>query len=249
MLAGDPPFAGNNVQAVIAKVISEEPTGITNVRPSVPSAVDTALRKALAKVPADRYSTATDFAKALVSEAPPAVASGRKRRGWVLGGLAGTAVAIVVLVLRMIGSRGDQPTPIELTTRQLTNYLGRELAPSWSPDGSMMTFGYTAEGHMDVYVMATSGGNPIRLTDHPGDDITPRWSPTGDYIAFVGNRNGLRVYIVPPTGGQEREVADTRAGLLDDPIVWFRGLGSQAWSPDLSSRHKLMVPGWGTQPG
>ena len=54
MLAGDPPFAGNNVQAVIAKVISEEPTGITNIRPSVPSAVDTALRKALAKVPADR---------------------------------------------------------------------------------------------------------------------------------------------------------------------------------------------------
>ncbi len=232
MLSGDPPFAGKNVQAVIAKVLSEEPTGITNIRPSVPNAVDTALRKALAKVPADRYSTATDFAKALVSEAPPAVASGRKRRGWMLVGLAGTAVAIVLSALKMMGSRGPEPTALELTTRQVTNYLGREYAPSWSPDGSMMTFGYTAEGHMDVYVMATSGGNPIRLTDHPGDDVTPRWSPKGDYIAFIGNRNGLRVYIVPPTGGQEREVADTRAGLLDDPLVWFRGLGAEAWSPD-----------------
>jgi serine/threonine-protein kinase len=232
MLAGDPPFAGNNVQAVIAKAISEEPTGITNIRPSVPRAVDTTLRKALAKVPADRYATAADFAKALVSEAPPSVAAGGKRRGWVLAGLAATAVVIVLSALKMMGSRDAEPTLVELTTRQVTDYLGREYAPSWSPDGSMMTFGYTAEGHMDVYVMATSGGNPIRLTDHPGDDVTPRWSPTGDYIAFIGNRNGLRVYIVPPTGGQVREVADTRAGLLDDPFVWLRGLGSEAWSPD-----------------
>jgi serine/threonine protein kinase len=65
MLSGDPPFDGPNTQAVLAKVIAESPTPIRRLRPKVPAAVEAALHRALAKLPADRFATALQFAEAL----------------------------------------------------------------------------------------------------------------------------------------------------------------------------------------
>ena len=67
MLAGDPPFTGSSVQAIVAKVISEKPTALTTVRDTVPLGVQHAVFTALAKLPADRFATAADFASALAS--------------------------------------------------------------------------------------------------------------------------------------------------------------------------------------
>jgi class 3 adenylate cyclase len=65
MLAGDPPFTGSNLQSVIAKILHETPARIARLRPSVPAHVDEAVNRAIAKVPADRFSSAGDFAAAL----------------------------------------------------------------------------------------------------------------------------------------------------------------------------------------
>jgi hypothetical protein len=64
MLAGDPPFVGSNVRAVIAKVLSENPMSIRAIRDTVPAHLETALERALAKVPADRFESAGAFAAA-----------------------------------------------------------------------------------------------------------------------------------------------------------------------------------------
>jgi eukaryotic-like serine/threonine-protein kinase len=64
MLAGDPPFSGSNVRAVIAKVVGEKPTSIRTIRDTVPPHIETAIAKALAKVPADRFASAGEFATA-----------------------------------------------------------------------------------------------------------------------------------------------------------------------------------------
>jgi eukaryotic-like serine/threonine-protein kinase len=77
MLAGELPFAGRTPQALIAKRLSTLPPSVRVVRPSVPSAVDLALRKALAPSPADRYRTASAFAQALaLDERGPATPAG-----------------------------------------------------------------------------------------------------------------------------------------------------------------------------
>jgi len=67
MLAGEPPFTGGTAQAVIAKRMSGEIPSARRVRPSVPEPVEQSVRKALAPVPADRFSTAGDFARALAT--------------------------------------------------------------------------------------------------------------------------------------------------------------------------------------
>jgi eukaryotic-like serine/threonine-protein kinase len=69
MLAAEPPFTGPTAQAVIAKRLSGEVPRVRQVRPSVPESVDQAVTKALAPVPADRFSTAAEFARALATAA------------------------------------------------------------------------------------------------------------------------------------------------------------------------------------
>ena len=67
MLAGEPPVTGASAQAMIAKLMTERPTSLRVLRDTVPPAVDTAVMRALAKAPIDRFATAREFADALVS--------------------------------------------------------------------------------------------------------------------------------------------------------------------------------------
>jgi serine/threonine-protein kinase len=65
MLAGEQPYTGPTMQAVLMKRLSEPVPRVRGGRPSVPEAVDLAITKALAVVPADRYASAAQFAQAL----------------------------------------------------------------------------------------------------------------------------------------------------------------------------------------
>ena len=65
MLAGEPPFTGPTAQAIIARMMSGDAPSVRRDRPSVPESIDAAIRKAMEPVPADRFATAGDLAKAL----------------------------------------------------------------------------------------------------------------------------------------------------------------------------------------
>jgi len=65
MLAGQPPFTGNTTQALIARHSLDQVPSLSVVRNSVPEEVEDAILVALEKVPADRFSTAAEFADAL----------------------------------------------------------------------------------------------------------------------------------------------------------------------------------------
>jgi tetratricopeptide (TPR) repeat protein len=65
MLAGEPPFSGRTAQAIIARHQQERPPSLRVVRPTISLGVQRSIETALAKVPADRYATATEFMVAL----------------------------------------------------------------------------------------------------------------------------------------------------------------------------------------
>jgi len=68
MVTGEPPQTGATVQAVLVKLLSQPPMQPRVLRDSVPEATDHAIMKALAKVPADRFDSAGEFATALTAE-------------------------------------------------------------------------------------------------------------------------------------------------------------------------------------
>jgi tricorn protease len=57
-----------------------------------------------------------------------------------------------------------------------------DFRPVFSPDGSQIAFTAAADSNMDVYVVASTGGEPRRLTYHPGADIAVGWTPDGKSV-------------------------------------------------------------------
>jgi len=97
MLAGEPPFAAPTAQATVARVMTETPRSLHAQRHTVPVAVDTAVLRALEKLPADRFSSAHAFSHALSTSATdvPVSPGYRQRKAFVVVGIA----AVVVIAL------------------------------------------------------------------------------------------------------------------------------------------------------
>ena len=113
MLGGDPPFTGSSAQAILARKFMDPVPRLQVVRQTIPQTVERAIEKALARVPADRFATATQFAEALkqaddTGARPAGIAPRlprRLRRGLVMG-TPFVAAALAGWWL-MAGSRAD----------------------------------------------------------------------------------------------------------------------------------------------
>ena len=108
LLAGVPPFQGPSAQAILARHSVDAVPSLRTVRSTVPAGVVQAIEKALAKVPADRFATAREFAEALESGrtqvAPERSAPGARRRArWYLA--AGATLVAVGAVIALFLSR------------------------------------------------------------------------------------------------------------------------------------------------
>ncbi len=105
MLAGEPPFTGPTVQAVMARRLSQPAPSLRVIRPAIPEGVDAALRRALATTPADRQASTAEFVTALQRKGTGAGASAgiarpRPRR-WSLAVSAGVLGVAALLALQL----------------------------------------------------------------------------------------------------------------------------------------------------
>ncbi|MCP5112999.1 MAG: hypothetical protein GY953_19400, partial [bacterium] len=66
----------------------------------------------------------------------------------------------------------------------------------------------SGEGHLDIWLQQTSGGEAIQLTQHPADDFQPAFSPDGARIAFRSEREGGGIYSISTLGGEARLIAE-----------------------------------------
>jgi serine/threonine-protein kinase len=71
ILARRPPFDGESIPEVSAKIAASPHTPIQSVRPDIPDALAAVIDRTLAKRPADRYPSVADLAHALAPFAPP----------------------------------------------------------------------------------------------------------------------------------------------------------------------------------
>jgi TolB-like protein len=69
MLAGEPPFTGPTVQAILARALTEAPRPVHTIRDAVPVALDDVIAKAIARVSADRYASGSELANAVAAAA------------------------------------------------------------------------------------------------------------------------------------------------------------------------------------
>ena len=95
MLAGQPPFTGPNLQSITRQHLVADAPLVTNLRPAVSPQVASALQRALAKEPVDRFSAADGFLKALTTT--EIVAAKRPPRRFAL------LVRVAAVVTLMLG--------------------------------------------------------------------------------------------------------------------------------------------------
>ncbi len=91
----------------------------------------------------------------------------------------------------------------------LTNVLGIDDDPAFSPDGNRIAFTTTRDDppgdgvitNYEVYVMNSDGTGQTRLTDNPAFDGVPSFSPDGSRIAFASFRDGnSEIYVMNADG-------------------------------------------------
>jgi serine/threonine-protein kinase len=219
MLAGEPPFTASTAQAILAKILTMDAPSVTMVRRTVPENVSAAVAKALEKLPADRFSSASDFAKALDDEAfryaaRPITAAGSANtstRASATFGFAGPShrdrrsmiavlLAAAMTAVAAWGWLRPDPTPAPgVPTRAPLTGLDMVVPPGggWrfaiSPDGRSIVAGHAP----DLYIRSADDLS-WRLLPNTTGATNPIFSPDGQTVAF--NANG-ELFKVPITGG------------------------------------------------
>jgi serine/threonine-protein kinase len=172
MLAGVPPFTGPTAQAIVAKIVATEPEPLSALRKTVPPHVEDAVLTALEKIPADRFASASAFARALEGAGVPtttrsgrtrsAVAASRRRRlAWPL-----TAAALAVVALAgWLRPWSRDATPPASPPTQLSLLLpdfgaagtGLQRQLELTPDGSALLYVAIAGGMPRTKLIALDG--------------------------------------------------------------------------------------------
>ncbi|NNM31786.1 MAG: serine/threonine-protein kinase, partial [Gemmatimonadetes bacterium] len=243
-LAGEAPHTGASAQAILAKVLTQAPPSVTASRDTVPVRVDMAIRKALSRLPADRFGSVSDFAEAIGGSGPvtwetlateTAGASDRpagRRSARLAWGLVAVLAAALFGVL-WLGS-DSRSGPVQVTRVTLDPTPAAEVsygvgiaesgaavdALAISPDGRRVAFvgrqGGDSIAH--VYVRDLNDSQARRL-EGTAAARSPFFSPSGDLIGFYSWQD-QRLKTVPLSGGLPQVVCAC------EPIL------GAAWGPD-----------------
>jgi hypothetical protein len=229
MLVGEPPFTGPTAQAVVAKVVTEEPRPLIPKRRTISPHVEATVLTALQKLPADRFASAAEFAEALANPAfgggawaaQTAVYPARQRFAIRRSPIAVVAAATLagLVVGAQLGrwwSSGRRTAPqvtrlmLALPSEQAMNL---ELPFAISKDGSRIAYhGTDGEG----WLRELNRLDATRIPEIDGG-CCPFFSPdgrtVGAFTAFPGD-----LILAPLAGGPRRTIA--RDSVWSDGGAW-----------------------------
>ena len=229
MLVGEPPFTGPSAQAIIARVVTEEPRSLTLQRRSIPPHLEAVVRRALEKLPADRFQSAAQFSAALanpesVQLAARADGGTRARSSPSVAGRRFHPLLVPILasllVLTAAGAAWGWLRPQASVASPVARFAislpakaaysdrpGRGIA--MSPAGDRIVYnGVNDRGELQLFVRKLDQLEPVPL---PGTRNASQafFSPDGSSVAFF---NSGRIQKVAVAGGPVLTIATADSG-------------------------------------
>jgi serine/threonine-protein kinase len=217
MLAGEPPHIGNNAQAIIAKILTDPPRPVRELRSTAPTHVEAVLDKALQKLPADRFATAKEFADALSDPRSATLAATARllKTGvagpttrWTASGSLLTAM-VVTLSVGLVAGWLIRPVPTSERTSVRFGYrpdsthsvfsacCGPPVAIS--PDGRRIVYEGSAGSMNQLYLRQI---DELEARPLPGTEGARSifFSPDGEWVGFV-SQAPYALMKIPVAGG------------------------------------------------
>jgi serine/threonine-protein kinase len=239
MLSGEPPFTGASVQAIVARLLSERPTPLVTLRDTVPPHVDAAVRRCLAKLPADRFASAADFVRALAALGDIALGSAAARAAplpfsRVAMVTIGTAAAALLTAAGWWAGHRTADGRDRVTTA-----VRFEIAPApgtsiIAPRNGQPVLALSADGNQVVFSGGGATGSMLyRRTvgelvavPVPGTDFAEAaaFSPNGRWLAVVARGRLLRMAVDGSSSSVITEIDQNGVNgltwITDDEIVF-----------------------------
>jgi Tol biopolymer transport system component len=193
MLAGDPPHTASTAQAILSRILTEEPRPLHDTRPTVPASLERAIRTGLAKLPADRFDSVDEFEGALFESDTdagrplPLPGRGGGRGIAVSLGLAGSVLLVGFLMGWCVGDPGTDPGSDGPVTRFSIDVeggyemlTGETPRLAISPDGGTVAF--VSAGRL--FVRKLDELEPRVLEGADGAE-NPFFSPDGRRVGYA----------------------------------------------------------------
>ena len=190
MLVGEPPFTGPTAQAIVAKMLTDEPAPPSRQRRSIPPAVEDTVLRALEKLPADRWPSAQAFADALTATTATTATMRHAQRRTARGGAWGWIAAGVATIVAALAWLRPQPAAPSLPPSRLSIVApgagtpGNGRLVDISPDGERVVFTTFSTGARSMgSLLQLDREEPSPLQGLAGG-IDLHFSADGQYVYF-----------------------------------------------------------------
>jgi Tol biopolymer transport system component len=242
MLSGERAFGGHSSADRASAILKEDPPDLLTSGRSVPAAIDRIVRHCLEKDPEHRFQSARDLAFHLESSGTLSESSAKAALPLQRAGVPGTwrwlgvFFALIAVAAGAWWFRGRiERSPGTVKFVRLTDYVGMEESPSFSPDGKAVAFVCDSTETRQIWIRLLAGGPPLQLTNGPGAHLEPRWSQDSAAIIYFtppeeGSAQGT-LWEVSALGGAPRQLVPGMSGadVSHDGkrLTFFRLSGSQ----------------------
>jgi serine/threonine protein kinase/Tol biopolymer transport system component len=236
MATGTLPFRGDTSGVITDAILHDDPVAPVRLNPNVPAELERIINKALEKDRDLRYQHAADIrsdlkrlrrdtgsgrisssgsgtAQGLAPETAsssatavavqPSVKPARKK--YVLVAACVLILAAAFAAFHFWPSTNTPSGPANIT--QISHWNKPMDNARLSPDGHTVAFTSPAGGVAQVFVMLTSGGEPLQLTNDEGEKTVNTFSPDGKEIYYGRSLGRDEVWALPTLGGAPRRVA------------------------------------------
>ena len=208
MVTGKRAFEGKSQLSVASAILEKEPEPIGAAKPMTPPALDHAVKKCLAKLPEERWQSASDLASELKwigetgsqSGAAVRLSVGRgrwERAVWLLAATVVLLAAAGGAAWWQAGNRRLRPMYFQAAVPFAANDV------ALSPDGRTLAMvAYSAQANNYVLWTHEVGGRRTSALEGTQGASYPFWSPDGKFIGFFADGKLKKVNV----GGGQPEV-------------------------------------------
>ena len=147
---------------------------------------------------------------------------------WMVAAIGAGIVALAFAAYHFAAGSKTPSEPAKIT--QISHWDKPMGSAKISPDGHTVAFSSPVGGISQVFVMLTSGGEPLQLTNDEADKIVSSFSPDGTEVYYRRVFGRDETWSVPTLGGNPRRVVMgySLAPSPDGAFLYYTKFGTRA---------------------